>query len=143
MSNFNFVCPNCKKVNRLPLKESYTKAKCGYCGESLLNGKIIEANDSNFNHIIQNSTAPVIVDFWAPWCGPCRMMAPNFEKASRELAPKVQFVKVNTEESPYLSQQYGIRSIPTIIVFKNGTEVDRVSGALPYEHIVNLARRYL
>jgi len=143
MSSFNYVCPYCKKVNRLPLKDSYTKAKCGHCGNSLLDGKVIEANDSDFNYIIQNSTAPVIVDFWAPWCGPCRMMAPNFEQASKNLAPKVQFVKVNTEDNPQISGQFGIRSIPTIIVFKNGVEVERVSGALPAEQIMALASKYI
>ncbi len=143
MGKFNFICPHCKKINRLPLKDSYVKANCGSCGKSLLDGKVIEANASNFNYIIQNSTAPVIVDFWAPWCGPCRMMAPNFEQASRQLAPKVQFVKVNTEENPQISAQYGIRSIPTMIVFKNGAEVERTSGALPTEHIVALASRHI
>ena len=143
MSNFNYVCPYCKKINRLPLKDSYNKAKCGSCGNSLLDGKVIEANSSDFNYIIQNSTAPVIVDFWAPWCGPCRMMAPNFEQASRNLAPKVQFVKVNTEENPQISAQFAIRSIPTMIVFKNGVEVERVSGALPAEQIIALASKHI
>ena len=143
MGTVNFVCPNCKKVNRLPKKDSYTKANCGSCGSSLLEGKVIEANGADFNYILQNSTVPVIVDFWAPWCGPCRMMAPNFAEASRNLAPKVQFVKVNTEENPQISATFGIRSIPTMIVFKNGVEVDRVSGALPTEQIVALASRHI
>jgi len=143
MSTFNFVCPNCKKVNKLPLKDSYKKANCGYCGTSLLDGKVIDASDSDFNYILSNSTAPVIVDFWAPWCGPCRMMAPNFEAASRELAPKAQFVKVNTENYPQVSAQFGIRGIPTIIVFKNGQEVHRVSGALPKEQIKAIAEQFI
>ena len=143
METINFICPYCKKVNRLPKKDSYSKAKCGNCGASLLEGKVIEANSSDFAYILQNATVPVIVDFWAPWCGPCRMMAPNFEAASRALAPKVQFVKVNTEENPQISAQFGIRSIPTMIIFKNGVEVDRVSGALPVEQIMALASRYI
>ena len=142
MDRVNFVCPNCKKVNRLPKKDSYIKAKCGSCGASLLEGRVIEANGVDFDYILQNSTVPVIVDFWAPWCGPCRMMAPNFAEASRNLTPKVQFVKVNTEENPQISARYGIRSIPTMIVFKNGVEVDRVSGALPTQQIVALASKY-
>ena len=143
MDRVNFVCPNCKKVNRLPRKDSYVKANCGSCGASLLEGRVIEANGADFDYILQNSTVSVIVDFWAPWCGPCRIMAPNFAEASRNLAPKVQFVKVNTEENPQVSGRYGIRSIPTMIVFKNGVEVDRVSGALPTEQIVALASRHI
>jgi len=143
METINFVCPYCKKVNRLPKKDSYKKANCGGCGNSLLNAKPLEANDSDFNYVINNATVPVIVDFWAPWCGPCRMMAPNFEQASKMLSPKAQFVKVNTEEAPQVSAMYGIRSIPTLIVFKNGQEVERVSGALPTEQIVALASKYM
>ena len=143
MDRVNFVCPNCKKVNRLPKKDSYRKANCGSCGASLLEGRVIEANGADFDYILQSSTVPVIVDFWASWCGPCRMMAPNFAEASRNLVPKVQFVKVNTEENPQISARYGIRSIPTMIVFKNGVEVDRVSGALPTQQIVVLASKYI
>jgi len=142
MQTINYICPYCKKVNKLPLKDSYKKANCGNCKNSLLDGKVIEANDNDFNYIISNSSVAV-VDFWAPWCGPCRMMAPNFEEASRMLAPKVQFVKVNTEESPMVASTFGIRSIPTLIVFKDGKEVERVSGALPTQAIVELASKYI
>ncbi|HHD74418.1 MAG TPA: thioredoxin, partial [Nitratifractor sp.] len=99
-------------------------------------------NGADFNYILQNSTVPVIVDFWAPWCGPCRMMAPNFEQASRELSPKVQFVKVNTEENQQISAQFGIQSIPTMVIFKNGVEVHRVSGALSREQIIQLLSQF-
>jgi len=143
MESINIICPICKKTNRLPKKDSYKKALCGGCGSSLLDGKEIEASDSNFNYIIQNSTLPVIVDFWAPWCGPCKMMEPNFKQASKELALKAQFVKLNTENNPQVSNFFGIRSIPTIIVFKNGIEQKRVPGALPKEQIVSLASRYI
>ncbi len=143
METINFICPNCLKVNRLPKKDKYTKANCGYCKNSLLDGKIIEANPNNFNYILQNATVPVVVDFWAPWCGPCKMMAPNFQAASSSLAPKAQFVKVNTQDYPQLAEPFGIRGIPTIIVFKNGSEIDRVSGALPTEQIISLVSRHI
>jgi len=142
MQTIKFICPNCKKVNKLPLKDSYLKANCGNCKTSLLNGGVISAGDSDFYNLISNSSI-AIVDFWAPWCGPCRMMAPNFEEASKIMAPKVQFIKVNTEEAPAVSSQFAIRSIPTLIVFKDGVEVERVSGALPTQNIVSLVNKYL
>ena len=143
MKTFNFICPNCLKTNKLPFKDSYKKAQCGYCKNSLLDGKVIEANSSNFYNIINSSTVPVIVDFWAPWCGPCRMMAPNFADASKELAPKVQFVKLNTEVAQDIASSFGIRSIPTLIVFKDSKEVERLSGTLPKEHIISLVSKYI
>jgi len=140
MESMKFVCPHCLKTNKLPIKEHYTKANCGYCKKSLLDGKIIEANDYNFDSIINSATVPVVVDFWAEWCGPCKMMAPNFAEASKTLAPHVQFVKVNTEQAPNISARYGIRSIPTIIKFKNGQEINRTSGALPTHAIIDFAK---
>ncbi len=143
MDTIKYICPNCKKLNRLPYKNIYKKANCGNCKNSLLIGGIIEANDNNFYDIIQNVTVPVVVDFWAPWCGPCQMMAPNFKAASQQLALKAQFVKVNTQEAPNLAAQFGIQSIPTIIIFKNGVEVQRISGALTTEQIVTLLSQYI
>jgi len=141
--NVNVVCPHCFKVNRIPKKERYTKANCGACKGSLLESKPIEVNASTFGTLIANSDLPVVVDFWAPWCGPCRMMAPAFEEAARALPLKAQFVKVNTEENPQLGGQYGIRSIPTMVLFKGGKEVDRVSGALSSEQIKSWVSRYI
>jgi len=133
--NINVVCPHCLKVNRIPKKESYTKANCGACKQSLLDAKPVEVDSAKFGTFIANSDLPVVVDFWAPWCGPCRMMAPAFEEAARSLPLKAQFLKVNTEENPQLGGQYGIRSIPTMVLFKGGREVDRVSGALSADQI--------
>lgn len=135
--NINVVCPHCQKVNRIPKKESYTKANCGSCKQSLLESKPISVDSHSFGYFIANSDLPVVVDFWAPWCGPCRMMAPVFEEASQALALKAQFLKVNTEEQAQLGGQYHIQSIPTMIIFKNGVEVDRVSGALSLQRIEN------
>ncbi len=139
----NVVCPHCLKVNRIPKKESYAKANCGNCKNSLLDGKPVEVDSAKFNTFIANSDLPVVVDFWAPWCGPCRMMAPAFEEAARSLPLKAQFVKVNTEANPQLGGQFGIRSIPTMVIFKGGKEVDRVSGALSADQIRQWVSRYI
>lgn len=130
MDKINVVCPHCLKVNKIPKKDSYSKANCGSCKNSLLDSTPIELDESNFDHVIVNSEIPVIVDFWAPWCGPCKMMAPIFNEVSQKYPLKALFVKVNTEQHQNLGAKYQIRSIPTLIVYKNGIEVKRVSGAL-------------
>ena len=137
------VCPHCKSVNNVPQKESYTKANCGKCKSSLLETKPIELTTVNFDEIIVNSDIPVVVDFWAPWCGPCRMMAPNFEKSAKNFPLKALFAKVNTENEQQLGGRFGIRSIPTIIVFKGGKEVHRVSGALDEATLNRLASQFM
>jgi len=135
------VCPHCLTVNNVPKKDSYKKANCGKCKQSLLETKPMELNENNFDEVVANSDIPVIVDFWAPWCGPCKMMAPNFERAAQEFPLKARFTKVNTENEQNLGARFGIRSIPTIIVFKDGREVDRVSGALDMNSLVALTSK--
>jgi len=137
------VCPNCFSVNNIPQKDSYKKANCGKCKESLLNTKPIELTNNNFDEIVVNSDIPVIVDFWAPWCGPCKMMGPNFEKSAENFPLKALFTKVNTESEQNLGARFGIRSIPTIIVFKDGKEVHRVSGALDTTSLNSLANSFI
>ena len=140
MDKLNIVCPHCLKVNAIPKKDSYAKANCGSCKKSLLDTSPLELDESNFDHVIVNSDIPVIVDFWAPWCGPCKMMAPIFEDVAKRYLLKALFVKVNTEALPNLGAKFMIKSIPTLIVYKNGLEKKRVSGALDplrLSHLVN------
>ena len=124
------ICPSCLSVNNVPKKDSYLKANCGKCKESLLNNKPINLTNANFDEVVVNSDIPVIVDFWAPWCGPCKMFAPIFNETSKKYQLKAVFAKVDTELEHTLGSKYHIMSIPTLVVFKNGVEVKRVSGAL-------------
>lgn len=137
------VCPHCKSVNNVPQKESYKKANCGRCKESLLDTRPIELTANNFDEVIVNSDIPVIVDFWAPWCGPCKMMGPNFEKSAKNFPLKTLFTKVNTENEQTLGARFGIRSIPTLIIFKEGKEVHRISGALDESSLNSLVTQFM
>lgn len=124
------ICPNCLAINNVPKKDEYKKANCGKCKYSLLQNKIITANASNIDKIINNSDLPVIIDFWAPWCGPCKMFAPVFGAVATEFPLKAIFVKVNTQDEQFLASRFKIRSIPTLAVYKNSKEVHRMSGAM-------------
>jgi len=136
------VCPHCLSVNNIPQKESYKKANCGKCKNSLLDTKPLELTEANFDEVVVNSDIPVIVDFWAPWCGPCKMFAPTFENISTEFPLKALFTKVNTENEQNLGARVGIRSIPTLIIFKEGKEVHRVSGALDAASLKTLVSQF-
>ena len=130
MDKITVVCPHCGKTNAIPPKEHYSKAACGHCKGSLLDTHPIALNTTTWDHFLANNDLPIVVDFWAPWCGPCKMMAPTFERVSAQFPLKVRFAKVNTEEEQHLAARYGIRSIPTLILFHQGKPIDQVSGAL-------------
>ncbi len=131
MSDTRLVtCPHCHRNNRVPVNRLTGEGKCGACKQPLFSGRPIELTAENFRRHAE-SDLPLVVDFWAPWCGPCRQFAAVFENAAAKLEPRVQLGKVNTEQEQTLAQQYGIRSIPTLVIFHQGRELKRISGALP------------
>ena len=136
----HIVCPHCSAVNRIPNNRLGDAPKCGKCKQALFTGHPVELTDQNFAKFIGKSDVPVVVDFWAEWCGPCKMMAPAFAEASGQLEPNVILAKLNTEVAQQTAAQFGIRSIPSIIMFKNGKEVARQAGALNTQQIIQWAK---
>jgi thioredoxin 2 len=136
-SSLHVVCPSCTAVNRIPETRPLQQAKCGSCRQPLFAGTVASVDAKGFERHIMRNDIPVAVGFWAPWCVPCRAMAPALERAAAELEPHYRFLKVNTEREPELATRYGIRSIPTLMLFSSGRPVAHAAGAMDTHQIVS------
>lgn len=137
------ACPTCGAINRVPSDKPREGANCGKCHTPLFPDHPIELSAESFRRLVAKSDVPMVVDFWADWCGPCRQMAPEFAKAAQLLAPQVRFGKLDTQQAPEIVQMFGIRGIPALILFKSGQEVARIAGARHHEDIADWVRQYV
>ena len=136
----HIVCPQCGQINRVLTPRLADAPRCGRCKQRLFTGRPVHLNQQSFDRFIEGSDLPVVVDFWAAWCAPCKMMAPGFERAAAALEPEVVLAKLDTEEAPQVARRLGIQSLPTLVVFKRGRETARQAGAMPQSRIEHWVR---
>lgn len=137
------MCPHCSGLNRIADEKLSANPKCGKCQQPVFTGKPIEMTGVQFLRAMQKTDQPLVVDFWAPWCGPCKSFAPIFSEAAKKLEPKAKFIKINTENEQNIASQFNIRSIPTLAIFKNGQEITRQAGAMDFTSFNNWINRFI
>jgi thioredoxin 2 len=131
----HIICPNCTGTNRVPAGKDARQAKCGRCGMKLFSGQPVAADGAQFDKQIARSDVPVVVDFWADWCGPCHAMAPIYEEATAEFEPRLRFLKLDTEAEPGIAGRYNIRGIPTLMVFRHGQVLAQRAGLVDRQNL--------
>jgi len=142
-STSQIVCPSCRALNRVPRDRPAAAARCGACHQALFSAHPVEVDETGFERHLRSNDIPLLLDLWAPWCGPCRMMAPQFEHAAAMLEPEVRLLKLNADEAPNVSARLGVRGIPTMYLFRNGSILAQTAGAMNSDDIVRWTRGHL